>query len=97
MDKCQFSEFSYGYCVTEDLAVGQNMPLTAAPVFPSLVQEGQSGVGYDVRFELPGIPLFLQFKLVDQMVRGNANEAKQGHLLMRSVKCGTIRSACDQV
>jgi hypothetical protein len=79
MDKCQFSEFSYGYCVTEDLVVGQNMPLTAAPVFPSLVQEGQSGVGYDVRFELPGIPLFLQFKLVDQMVRGNANEAKQGH------------------
>jgi hypothetical protein len=79
MDKCQFSEFSYGYCLTEDLIVGQGTPLTAAPVFPSLIEEGQPGIGYDVRFDRPGIPLFLQFKLVHQMVRGNANETKKGH------------------
>jgi hypothetical protein len=79
MDKCQFSEFSYGYCLTEDLVIGQNMPLTAAPVFPSLIEEGQTGVGYDVRFDRPGTPLFLQFKLVHQMVKANANEAKRGH------------------
>ncbi len=79
MDKCQFSEFSYGYCVTEDLVVGQGTQLTAAPVFPSLIEEGQPGVGYDVRFDRPGVPLFLQFKLVHQMVRGNANETKKGH------------------
>jgi hypothetical protein len=79
MDKCQFSEFSYGYFLTEDLIVGQGTPLTAAPVFPSLIEEGQPGVGYDVRFDRPGTPLFLQFKLVHQMVRGNANEAKRGH------------------
>jgi hypothetical protein len=79
MDKCQFSEFSYGYCLTEDLVVGQGTPLTAAPVFPSLIEEGQSGVGYDVRFDRPGTPLFLQFKLVHQMVRGTANEAKRAH------------------
>jgi hypothetical protein len=79
MDKCQFSEFSYGYCLTEDLIVGQGTPLTAAPVFPSLVEEGQPGVGYDVRFDRPGTPLFLQFKLVHQMIRGTANETKRGH------------------
>lgn len=79
MDKCQFSEFSYGYCLTEDLVVGKGTPLTAAPVFPSLIEEGQPGVGYDVRFDRPGTPLFLQFKLVHQMVRGNANETKRGH------------------
>lgn len=79
MDKCQFSEFSYGYCLTEDLVIGQSMPLTAAPVFPSLIEEGQVGMGYDVRFEQPGTPLFLQFKLVHQMVKATANEAKQGH------------------
>jgi len=79
MDRCQFSEFSYGYCLTEDLIVGQGMPLSAAPVFPSLVEEGQTGVGYDVRFDRPGVPLFLQFKLVHQMIRGTANEAKKGH------------------
>lgn len=79
MDKCQFSEFSYGYCLTEDLIVGQGTQLTAAPVFPSLIEEGQPGVGYDVRFDRPGTPLFLQFKLVHQMVRGTANETKKGH------------------
>ena len=79
MDKCQFSEFSYGYCLTEDLVVGQGLPITAAPVFPSLIDEGQPGVGYDVRFDLPGTPLFLQFKLVHQMVKRSANEAKRGH------------------
>jgi hypothetical protein len=78
MDRCQFSEFSYGYCLTEDLVVGLGTPLTAAPVFPSLIEEGQPGVGYDVRLDRPGTPLFLQFKLVHQMVRGNANEAKRG-------------------
>jgi hypothetical protein len=55
------------------------MPITAAPVFPSLIEEGQPGGGYDVRFDLPGAPLFLQFKLVHQMVKRNANEAKRGH------------------
>lgn len=78
MDKCQFSEFSYGYCVTEDLIVGQGTQLTAAPIFPSLIEEGQPGVGYDLRLNRPGAPLFLQFKLVHQMVRGNAYEAIRG-------------------
>src|SRR5438046_2003272 len=79
MDKCEFSEFTFGYCVTEDLAVWQGTPLTAAPVFPSLLQEGQPGFGYDVLLQRPGAPLFLQFKLVEQMVRGTANEAQRGH------------------
>jgi hypothetical protein len=79
MDRCQFSEFSFGYCVTEDLAVWQGTPLTVAPLFPSLLQEGQIGFGYDVLLQRPGTPLFLQFKLVEQMIRGNASEAKQGH------------------
>lgn len=32
-----------------------------------------------MRFDRPGTPLFLQLKLVHQMVRGNASEAKKGH------------------
>jgi hypothetical protein len=79
MDRCQFSEFTFGYCVTEDFAVWQGTPLTAVPVFPSLLQEGLPGFGYDVLLQRPGTPLFLQFKLVEQMVRGNAKEAKRGH------------------
>jgi hypothetical protein len=79
MDKCGFSEFTYGYCVTEDLIVGKGTELTAAPVFPSLIEEGQTGKGYDVQLDRPGTPLFLQFKLVHQMVRDNASEAQRGH------------------
>lgn len=79
MDKCQFSEFSYGYCVTEDLVIGAQMPLLVAPVFPSLVEEGKTGVGYDVQLNRPGTLLFLQFKIVHQMVTSKANEAKRGH------------------
>lgn len=82
MDKCEFSEFSYGYCLTEDLIIGQGTSLTAAPIFPSLLEEGQSGVGYDVRLNRPGTPLFLQFKLVHQMVRGTANEEQRGHFVV---------------
>jgi hypothetical protein len=79
MDRCGFSEFSYGYCVTEDLVVGKGLPITAAPVFPSLKEEGKTGVGYDVLLDRPGAPLFLQFKLVEHMERGNAKETKKGH------------------
>lgn len=95
MDKCQFSEFSYGYCLTEDLIVGQDTTLTAAPVFPSLIEEGQQGVGYDVRLDRPGIPLFLQFKLVHQMVRGTANEAKKGHFQVPFYRMH-LRSSANQ-
>src|SRR5262249_32788540 len=54
--------------------------LTAAPVFPSLIEEGKSGGGYDVKLERRGIPIFLQFKLSDYMVRSTATEVQQGIL-----------------
>ena len=71
-----FSEFSYGYAVTEDI-VRSNNPLKAAPIFPSLRSEGTQG-GFDVKLDLPGSPLFLQFKLSDCMVRNTAYESRQG-------------------
>ena len=74
--KPEISEFSYGYAVTEEI-VRTKGPLKAAPSFPSLRSEGTEG-GYDVKLDLPGFPLFLQFKLSDYMVRGTAYEAKQG-------------------
>jgi hypothetical protein len=64
--------------VTEDLVIGKGLPFTVAPVFPSLQQEGLPGFGYDVLLDRPGAPLFLQFKLVEHMERGNAMETKQG-------------------
>ncbi|GAG33997.1 unnamed protein product, partial [marine sediment metagenome] len=72
------SEFSYGYALTEELINWHGTQLTAAPLFPSLYQEGQQGGGFDLKLERPGIPLFLQFKLSDCMVRKSAKEIKNG-------------------
>ncbi len=72
------SEFSYGYAITEELIRWHGTKLTAAPVFPSLYQEGQPGGGYDVMLQRPGLPLFLQFKLSHCMLRSNAREVQDG-------------------
>jgi hypothetical protein len=76
--KPNISEFSYGYALTDELIHSHGTALTAAPVFPSLYQEGQAGGGYDVMLQRPGIPLFLQFKLSHCMVRRSAQEVKVG-------------------
>ena len=76
--KPNISEFSYGYALTSELISWHGTSITAAPVFPSLYQEGQAGGGYDVMLQRPGIPLFLQFKLSHCMVRSNALEVRHG-------------------
>ncbi len=72
--KPDISEFSYGYALTSELIRSFQLRSVGAPVFPSLIQEGK--VGYDV--QIPGIPIFLQFKLSDRMVKGTA---KQSYIL----------------
>ncbi len=74
------SEFSYGYALTETLVANTPVRLRAAPVFPSLIEEGRKGGGYDVKLPFPGTPLFLQFKLSHRMVRNSAIEVQQGVL-----------------
>lgn len=75
--KPDISEFSYGYALTEALIWDAGLPTTAAPMFPSLIDEGRSG-GYDVGIQFQGLLVFLQFKLSHFMNRGFAFEAKQG-------------------
>lgn len=70
------SEFSYGFAVTSEFVQAPG-GVTAAPVFPSLIAEGQPGGGWDVRVDRPGVPLFLQFKLCDVMTRRTCKEARQ--------------------
>ena len=72
------SEFSYGYALTETLISAVPRPIRAAPVFPSLLDEGKPGGGYDVEIPFAGFPLFLQFKLSHKMVRDSAFEAQRG-------------------
>ncbi len=68
-----FSEFSYGFALTNEF-VGL-MDLSVAPIFPSLIEEGKEGGGYDVKLDKPGLPLFLQFKRSECMVHPMAREA----------------------
>ena len=67
--KSEFSEFSYGFAFTYEL-VNALPGISAAPLFPSLRAEAK--LGYDVKLDYPGLPLFFQFKLSDRLVRSNA-------------------------
>jgi len=70
--KSLISEFSYGFALTNEIVGWQQ--LDTAPIFPSLIQEGQAGGGYDLHLDYPGLPVFLQFKRSDCMKGGNARE-----------------------
>jgi hypothetical protein len=71
----EISEFSYGFALTNEIAGWA--PLKIAPIFPSLIEEGKKGGGYDVKLEMPGVPLYLQFKRGHRMTRSTAKEVKQ--------------------
>lgn len=70
-----YTEFSYGYAFTENLIRSASSAPRGAPVFPNLVQEAT--LGYDVRINLPGVPLFFQYKLPAIMRRATAKEISQ--------------------
>lgn len=75
----EISEFSYGFALTNEL-VGWTA-LRAAPIFPSLVEEGRAGGGYDVKLDAPGVPIYLQFKRSECMTRSSAKEIQDGAAL----------------
>jgi hypothetical protein len=75
--EARLTEFSYGYCVTEELANGTGPGFKAAPYFPSLYTEGKKGGGFDVQI---GSALFLQFKLSEELRRRSARETRKGLL-----------------
>ena len=80
--KAEFSEFTYGFSLVNELA--KTLPCTAVPIFPSLLEEGKEGGGYDVELLLSkkGKALYLQFKLSDWMKARSAREYKiPGHSL----------------
>lgn len=63
MKTAEFSEFSYGYALTDNIVHGGFPATGGAPVFPSLFAEGSAGGGYDVKIPLHPVPIFLQFKI----------------------------------
>ena len=77
--KAEFSEFTYGFSLVNELA--KTLSCTAAPILPSLIEEGEKGGGYDAKLlSKRGTILNLQFKLSDYMVAANAREFRiPGH------------------
>jgi hypothetical protein len=73
--KVGFTEFSFGYALTENVIRSSPTAPAGAPAFPNLVQEGM--LGYDIRIDFPAAPLFLQFKLPELMRRGTVFEIAQ--------------------
>lgn len=68
----EFSEFSYGYALTDNLINGRVLyGVRGAPVFPSLYDEGQASGGYDVQIPTRGAPLYLQFKIPQVVTRAS--------------------------
>ena len=76
--KLDYTEFSFGYAFTENLIRSTSSGASNAPVFPNLRQEARAG--YDVHINLPGFPLYLQYKLPDLMVRNTAKEIMRYNL-----------------
>ncbi|MEE4211338.1 MAG: hypothetical protein V2I43_18970 [Parvularcula sp.] len=72
--RAQFSEFTFGFSLVSELA--NTLECRAAPIFPSLIEEGQPGGGYDVVMDLAAVPFFLQFKLSEHLKTNAAKEAK---------------------
>lgn len=76
MFTAQFSEFSYGFAITDNF-IHSGIPHTGqTPTFPSLIAEGKSG-GYDVKIPLRPVALFLQFK-IPQVVRRRGKNMPSG-------------------
>lgn len=85
----EISEFSYGFALTNEL-IGW-VGVTAAPIFPSLVEESKAGGGYDVKLDRPGAPLFLQFKRSERMERRSAQEYQSVRRSGGRLKCPFYR------
>jgi len=69
---CEFSEFSFGYALTHSITNALGTALGKAPIFPSLIQEGSVGGGYDVKIPAVPFPIFLQFKIPSVLRRSSS-------------------------
>ncbi len=78
--KASFSEFSFGFAYTFELSTLWQSHLVGAPMFPSLVDEGKAGGGYDVKLDSSlGFVYCAQFKRSEPMKRKSATESKAGY------------------
>lgn len=79
----RLSEYSYGYGVTREVGMLlESVGLNAIPYLPNLIDE--AGLGFDVGFERPGLPLLLQFKLGEALQRFVRSDPAQPKPILNS-------------
>lgn len=71
----EISEFSYGYALISELIALFGLKSAGAPEFSTQYAEGKKGGGWDVK--LPVIPIYIQIKRSDIMVRRTASESSK--------------------
>jgi hypothetical protein len=64
--KSGFSEFSYGYALTEELIRNNRNTMVIAPVFPSVIDEAE--LGYDLYLGLKGLPLDTRHPMTERIL-----------------------------
>ena len=90
--KAEFSEFTYGLSLVNELT--KTLTCTAVPIFPSLIEEGKKGGGYDAKLlSKRGTILNLQFKLSDWMKGSNAREHRISGIVSRCPTTGSLSRA----
>ncbi len=67
-----FSEFSFGFSISHEIQTAVGRSTRSAPVLPSLLDERK--LGWDVKFRLQGLSIFLQFKRSDYLQTKRARE-----------------------
>lgn len=70
--KPEFSEFSYGFALTYEIANALQPEVVATPLFPSPTAGTQEGAG--VAYIEQGLPLFVQFRLADCLKTSRATQ-----------------------
>lgn len=68
---CEFSEFSFGYALTDSLIHHFAQAVGAAPMFANQASEGKAGGGYDMKLPLNPIPIFFQFKIPQVLTKSS--------------------------
>jgi hypothetical protein len=69
MKRPEFSEFTFGYAFTHNFQDWLGDDFVGVPIFPSLIEEGRVGVGYDVAVSTRSEPFLFQFKIPQIVTR----------------------------
>ena len=73
--RSEFSETQFVFGIVREMADGLKPDVMGMPIFPTLVEEGRKGGGFDVAFKDGINPYFFQFKIAEKLIGHKARES----------------------